>query len=196
MRRFGVVKYGRVVLLCALMGAFLLMSLLVGCKADGGAETGALPVATYTGTDIRGKTAREINEASTLPLPLLASIDAFEPAGYESLSGFASKTYQREGHILRFAGFPTDEDPYFLTEISWMGKDFDLFGIKVGDYQAEAAETLRAQGFISTNAGLEIEFKKNGITVNLEAEDWKAENLVIERIGITTPSEYTSGRLY
>jgi hypothetical protein len=196
MRRFGEMKYRRMVLLCVLTGAFLLMLLLVGCKADDGAEADALPVVTYTGTDTRGKTAQEISEASTLPLPLLASIDSFEPAGYEYISNFMGRSYVGKNHALGFMGFPTDEDPYFLTEISLMGKDFDLFGIKVGDYHAEAAETLRAQGFISTNAGLEIAFEKTGIPVNLEAEDWTVENLVIERIDITTPSEYTSGVLY
>jgi hypothetical protein len=112
MRRSGEMKYRRAVLSCVLAGAFLLMVLLVGCKADaratGDAGAGALPVATYAGTDTRGQTAREINEASTLPLPLLAPIDAFEPAGYEGLNNFTSKDYRVEDHALIIITTPTE----------------------------------------------------------------------------------------
>jgi hypothetical protein len=189
-------KYRRVVLLCVLTGAFLLTLLLVSCGAgarlfgSSGSSIKTLPVAAYTGRDVLSQTVQEINEASTLPLPLLTSISIFEPADYELLDTMMGFDFQGEGHNLRFKGFPTNQDDTFLTMISWTSEDFDLFGIKVGDDQAKAIQTLQERGYMPRVIGSDCEFEKNAISVSFEVNDPKADCPVLKKIVVFVPSSY------
>ena len=135
--------------------------------------------------------AKEINELSTLPMNLLSPKSNADESGYtEYIPNFMSFDYYGKDFIISFFGFPTDEDDFFLTDISWMGPEYDLFGIKIGDEHALAAEILKSFGYLPTDEKYMRGFVKDDIFIRLSGEQ------VVKEIAIHIPSKYTSGNLY
>jgi hypothetical protein len=169
------VKRTALILLPVLLLVLVPAILLMGCEQ--GSET--------------RREAERINEASDLPLALLSSPASANPADYEDyFQNFTSLDYYGKDFILRFSGFPTAEDDYFLTEIEWTGGGFDLFGVKIGDDLGTAVEALEAQGYALTGSEHIAEFEKNGITIRLTGDT------AVEEFWVHIPTEYDSDILY
>ena len=135
--------------------------------------------------------AREINEASTLPMFLLSPRSLINPDDFEShIDNFMSFDYFGYDYSLSFYGFPTDADPYYLTEITWTNEDYDLFGLRIGDNMDDAIVSITSHGFTLTSTTLNPEFERDGVLIQLYGED------VITSIEIQFPSDYVSGNIY
>ena len=142
-------------------------------------------------TDILRQEAQAINESSTLPMALLTSNEKANPAAFEeTIANYTSFDYYGKDYVLCFCGFPTDEDSYFLTEITWTGEQYDLFGVRVGDDPAKAMETIQAQGYTLIDGGYMADFEKNGVTLRLTGDT------MVKEIMIHIPTQFTSGNLY
>jgi len=162
-----------------LVSICLLMALFAGC------------VGSESAVDAIEQVAQEINESSTLPMALLTPKFDIDGSYYEEyIPNFMSFDYYGNDFMIRFCGFPTDEDDFFLTDITWTCIDYDLFGIKIGDELIKAADTLKSWGYVHTGGNYIQEFEKDGVVLELSGQE------LVEEIAIHIPSEYTSGNLY
>jgi len=161
----------------------LVMLLLAGCTR--------IEKITNADAEVLRQTAQEINEASTLPMALLTSNAQANPADYEDyIPNYTSFDYYGTDYVLCFCGFPTDEDGYFLTEITWTGESYRLYGVKVGEEKAIAAELMQLQGYTLISEGYMMELEKNGVTVRLTGDT------AVEEVRVHIPTKFTSGNLY
>jgi hypothetical protein len=136
-------------------------------------------------------TAQEISDSSTLPMELLTPHSDVDEGDYEDyISNFMSFDYYGKDFRISFSGFPTDENDFFLTDITWTGIDYDLFGVKVGDHPNLALDKLKSWGWVHTDGSYTKIFEKDGIALKVTGGE------KIEEISIHIPTKYTSGNLY
>jgi len=155
-----------------------------GIEADLGEEAYSQKYASRTAA------ALEVNANSRLPMPLLSSRDGIDPDDFEqTIDNFMSFDYYTSGYMVSFAGYPTDEDGFYLTCIEFSEGEWDAFGVCIGMSRGEAVALLRAAGYEAQDAG-EWEFQKDGVTIRIEGLE------AIDEIEVAVPSDYTSGRLY
>ena len=157
----------------------LLMVLFTGC------------VDSEKGVDAIQRTAQEINDSSTLPMALLMSKSDADKSGYEEyIPNFTSFDYYGKDFISSFFRFPTDKDDFFLTDITWTGTEYDLFGVKIGDDHVQAVDTFKSWGYVYTDDGYFQIFEKDGIILKLKGREMIAE------ISIHIPTEFINRSLY
>ncbi len=138
------------------------------------------------------KTAEEINQNSGLPMALLTPHDEVRESlqldeGMEYVPNFMSFDYYADNYMLSFSGFPTDKDASLLTEIRFSGNGYDIYGVKISDSPASAAQTFTDHGYSENSANV---FSKDDVTIVLSGGG------TITEIAISLPTSYTSGNLY
>ena len=135
----------------------------------------------------------DINENSSLALPLGIELkknieDSLTQNGYTFISNFMSYDYtnKEKAHSLSFAGYPTDQSYFRLTEYSFQNENDSVYSIKVGMSVEEAELLLINKGFKK----LGKEFKKERVCIELKGKD------EIYSITISLVSEYVGNSLY
>ena len=89
-----------------------------------------------------------INDNSVLPMNVLTTFDAIRvPEGGKFIRNYMSLDYYYNDYEIKFAGYPTDESNFHLTNIEFETSKYNLFGITVGNAKADIIKTLCLFGF-------------------------------------------------
>ena len=121
---------------------------------------------------------------------LMPKSDADKSGYREYAPHFTSFDYYGTDFISTFFRFPTNNDDFFLTDITWTGPEYDLFGVRTGDDHVQAADTLKSWGYVHTDNGHFQMFEKDGIILKLKGREMIAE------ITIHIPTESINRSLY
>ena len=91
---------------------------------------------------------QSINDHSTLPMNLLVMFEAARvPEQGKFIRNYMSLDYYYDDFEIKFAGYPTDENDFHLTNIEFETNKYNLFGITIGDKQNDVVEALHTFGF-------------------------------------------------
>lgn len=138
--------------------------------------------------------ADEINQNSSLPVTLLAPYqnikNELRRESIDYIDNYMSFDFYFENYTLIFEGFPTDEDEFFLTEITLSGGTYNILGIHILDEMEQAKNALKEKGFHQLDSNNPLQYIKENVIIELEGTN------VVEAITVEFPSAYTSGNLY
>ncbi len=91
----------------------------------------------------------EVNENMNLPFPLaLAEKELKYDDEYERGEGFGGYTLCKEGMMLWVSGWPDVCDDYHVTEYRLTGKEYEIFGISVGNDLDDAVTVLTNHAYV------------------------------------------------
>ena len=91
---------------------------------------------------------KTINNNSILPIALLVPFDATQiPTNGKFVRNYMSRDYYYDNFEIKFAGYPTDENNFYLTNIEFETNQYNLLGITIGDKQNNVVEALHSFGF-------------------------------------------------
>ena len=89
-----------------------------------------------------------INTNSILPMVLLTPFDTDKiPSGSQFIRNYMSFDYYYDDYEIKFAGYPTDESDFHLTNIKFETDKYNLFGITIGNKKNDVVKTLHSFGF-------------------------------------------------
>ena len=108
---------------------------------------------------------------------------------YMSLD-FYIPSLKESKQVIKFYGFPTDEDNICLASYYTTLAEEDVFGIKVGTTLANAEEILVSHGYSKNGNNF-----SNGV-VHIKFNILSTEKNVINNIEISLKSKYLGNRLY
>jgi len=125
-------------------------------------------------------TIREMNLNSYLGYNLLSPysneiIKNIKKENRKYIDNYMSNDYHGNGIMWIFSGYPHDESPSYLTEISFTSNNYNIFGFKPGDNIINLIELLKKQKFrkIANRADNSTEtiYKKNDLYIILYHDD-------------------------
>lgn len=91
---------------------------------------------------------QSINDNSTLPMNLLAMFEAARvPEHGKFIRNYMSLDYYYDDFEIKFAGYPTDESDFCLTNIEFEIDTYNLLGITIGNAKKQVIKTLNSFGF-------------------------------------------------
>ncbi len=91
---------------------------------------------------------KNINDNSVLPMNLLTAFDATKvPSNGKFIRNYMSLDYYYDNYELKFAGYPTDESDFCLTNIEFETDKYNLFGVTVGNSKDNVVNILHSFGF-------------------------------------------------
>ena len=91
---------------------------------------------------------QSINDNSTLPMNLLAMFEAARvPEHGKFIRNYMSLDYYYDDFEIKFAGYPTDESDFCLTNIEFETSEYNVFGVTVGSSKNNVVNTLQSFGF-------------------------------------------------
>ena len=91
---------------------------------------------------------QSINDKSTLPMNLLVKFEAaMVPEHGKFIRNYMSLDYYYDDFEIKFAGYPTDESDFCLTNIEFETDKYNLFGVTVGNSKDNVVNTLHSFGF-------------------------------------------------
>ena len=91
---------------------------------------------------------KTINNNSTLPIALLVPFDATQiPTNGKFIRNYMSLDYYYDDFEIKFAGYPTDESDFCLTNIEFETNKYNLFGMTIGISKDNVVNTLHSFEF-------------------------------------------------
>ena len=91
---------------------------------------------------------KTINDNSVLPMNLLTAFDATKvPSHGKFIRNYMTLDYYYNDYEIKFAGYPTDESDFCLTNIELETDKYNLLGITIGNEKKQVVETLNSFGF-------------------------------------------------
>ena len=91
---------------------------------------------------------KTINNNSTLPIALLVPFDATQiPTNGKFIRNYMSLDYYYDDFEIKFAGYPTDESDFYLTNIEFETNQYNLLGLTIGHDKDNVVKTLHSFGF-------------------------------------------------
>ena len=89
-----------------------------------------------------------INNNSLLPMNILTAFDATKvPSNGKFIRNYMSLDYYYDNYEVKFAGYPTDEHDFHLTNIEFETERYNLFGITINDKKDAVVTKLHSFGF-------------------------------------------------
>jgi hypothetical protein len=86
---------------------------------------------------------KTINDNSLLPMNLLTAFDATKvPSNGKFIRNYMSLDYYYDNYEIKFAGYPTDENDFCLTNIEFETDKYNLFGVTVGNSKDNVVNIL------------------------------------------------------
>lgn len=138
---------------------------------------------------------QNINDNSVLPMPLLTSFDANKiPVGSKFIRNYMSLDYYYDNYELKFAGYPTDEDDFYLTNIEFETDTYNLFGMSINSTKEDVVKKLSTFGF---NNMPEKESRDYLCFGNLDVRiGVQLKDNVVVRMVVSVATYYLGNRLY
>ena len=91
---------------------------------------------------------QSINDNSTLPMNMLAMFEAAKvPEHGKFIRNYMSLDYYYDDFEIKFAGYPTDENDFHLTNIEFETDKYNLLCITIGNAKEQVIKALNAFGF-------------------------------------------------
>lgn len=89
-----------------------------------------------------------INDNSVLPMNILTAFDATKvPSHGKFIRNYMSLDYYYNDYEIKFAGYPTDENDFCLTNIELETEKYNLLGITIGNAKKQVIKALNSFGF-------------------------------------------------
>ena len=138
---------------------------------------------------------QSVNDNSVLPMPLLTSFDASKiPAGSKFIRNYMSLDYYYDDYELKFAGYPTDEDDFYLTNIEFETDVYNLFGLSTNSTKEDVVRKLTAFRF---NNMPEKESRDYLCFCNLDVRiGVQLKDNIVVRMVISVATYYLGNRMY
>jgi hypothetical protein len=138
---------------------------------------------------------QSINDNSTLPMNVLAMFEvARVPKHGKFIRNYMSLDYYYDDFEIKFAGYPTDESNFHLTNIEFETNKYNLFGITIGNPKEDVVNILHTFGFTEMPDKCSQSYLCFGnldVRVGVHFQD----NVVI-RIVISVATYYLGNRMY
>ena len=140
-----------------------------------------------------------MNKNSLLPINLLSDdIQILEMQGLSCFRNIMSYEYHCEDFLIKFYGYPTDEDIYRATEFHLYTDKYDFIGIKVGiTNEDDVINTLLKYNFEIIN---DERYKNYNYDKIFKRQNCKVlvsfQNNIISQLEILMETKYLGNRLY
>lgn len=111
-------------------------------------DRGYIFVPNQTLTNHMNTLIKTINDNSVLPMNLLTAFDATKvPSHGKFIRNYMSFDYYFDNYEIKFAGYPTDESDFCLTNIEFETDKYKLLGITIGNTKKHVIQALNSFGF-------------------------------------------------
>lgn len=153
----------------------------------------------YLEGNLTEEEVEQLNKNSLLPINLLSDdIQILEMQGLSCFRNIMSYEYHCEDFLIKFYGYPTDEDIYRATEFHLYTDKYDFIGIKVGiTNEDDVINTLLKYNFEIIN---DERYKNYNYDKIFKRQNCKVlvsfQNNIISQLEILMETKYLGNRLY
>ena len=138
---------------------------------------------------------QSINDNSILPINMLSMFEAAKvPEHGKFIRNYMSLDYYYDDFEIKFAGYPTDESDFCLTNIEFETNKYNLFGITIGNSKDNIVNTLHSFGFTKMtekSSQSYLCFGNLDVRIGIHFKD----NVVV-RMVISVATYYLGNRMY
>jgi hypothetical protein len=136
-----------------------------------------------------------INDNSVLPMNILTTFDATNvPSNGKFIRNYMSLDYYYNDCEIKFAGYPTDEHDFHLTNIEFETDRYNLFGITINDKKDDVIKKLHSFGFEEMSEKCSKNYLCFGnldVRIGVHFKDG-----IVSRVIISVATYYLGNRMY
>lgn len=158
-------------------------------------DRGYVFVPNQTLTNQMNALIKTINDNSVLPMNILTAFDATKvPSNGKFVRNYMSLDYYYDNYEIKFAGYPTDEHDFHLTNIELETDRYNLLGITINDKKDDVIKKLHSFGFSEMSEKCSKNYLCFGnldVRIGVQLKD----DIVI-RIVVSVATYYLGNRMY
>lgn len=158
-------------------------------------DRGYVFVPNQTLTNQMNALIKTINDNSVLPMNILTAFDATKvPSNSKFIRNYMGLDYYFDNYEIKFAGYPTDENDFCLTNIEFETDKYNLLGITMGNAKKQVVKTLNSFGFSEMTEKCSRDYL---CVCNLDVRVGVTfKDDVVSRVVVSVATYYLGNRMY